>query len=444
MWGLISRNLGIWIVPRQTSKTVTRLFLEKSFKINALFVLLLIATFAFVNIALQKNINYVNKEHQGSQLEIQNDIENASFTNLTKVKQATVKTNLFKENILRRNNSSTSSVLSVLNIVFLMIVSFVILFLSFSSSSLENIEEKILELEKDNETNKHNLKNQFIDSMKTFLDEHLHSSQISIYQDELNRLKSTLALNEVGSWSWNIKRDKVNIDELSYQLIGLKNKAFVGGYTLFLNLFESNSKRKLKRDIAYAIKSKSSFETICSLKRSILGKKIPKKNFIIRGNVILDGNENIIQIQGLIMETENNSKKCSLQAKFFQQPLAMFAVLDGDFNFEFLNATWTDHAGYSLHELKRHPLFTFIHRQEKKLFINRMQVLKYELDSYIRDQSYRFRLLDGSYLKMTFSASYQKDKYFLVGNLAQDSSSNEKADFNFSFLDALDPEYLQS
>ena len=126
------------------------------------------------------------------------------------------------------------------------------------------------------------------------------------------------------------------------------------------------------------------------------------------------------------------------------QSLALFAVLDKDFNFEFLNPYWTEVTGYSMHELKKYPIFNFLHRREKRLFLNKMQLIKNDnVDN--PDPSFRqhFRHANGEFIDLEFNVIYEKYRYYLIAKAKTKVSDSNSAKTLFSFSADQGVKYLK-
>jgi PAS domain S-box-containing protein len=415
---------------------------------------LILISFTVINLIFIKNINYFTNHQDSNKTRI-------VFAELSK-NSFLYNNSLFNEKNYEYNKLNEHKlILFGLNLIFLLIVIQTIGSYTFSLQSIKDIEEQYKEqLEKNNSMENYfneksrNIRkklkkklsslrgkeNCFIDSFKEFMNEQINNSTKSItYYDELKNLRTNLQMNQVGAWVWDISKDLIVIDKSCFNILNLKENNFVGGYALFLNFFDKSSKRQLKKDIAFAIKFNSSFETKCSLKNGN-----SEKGLLLKGNIVYDNKKIAQSIHGILMPIECPTKSNTLQKQFLNQPIALFAILDKDFCFEFLNPAWVEHTGYSIHELKESPIFNFIHQREKRLFINSLHLLKQDPDSNVSNMRYQFRLNDGNFINLNLSISYENNRYYVLANPSRQKTNKEALEFEFNFQENWDQEYLKS
>ena len=277
------------------------------------------------------------------------------------------------------------------------------------------------------------------DGMKTVLLNLSTDKNISYYK-ELKELKQTLAVNEYGIWTWDLNSDEVLIDRVAYKLLEQKENIFCGGYSLFLNFFDKASRRRIKKDIAYALKFNTSFETPCGL----ASRRRKENILVLKGNVVVDKESNSKKIHAMLLRHNAPQSMEIIKDRFMNQSLALFAVLDKDFNFEFLNPYWTEITGYSMHELKKYPIFNFLHRREKRLFLNKMQLIKNDNVDNV-DPSFRqcFRHANGEFIDLEFNVVYEKYRYYLIAKAKNKISDTYAAKTLFSFSADQEVKYLK-
>jgi PAS domain S-box-containing protein len=457
MWGIISkRRESLSLNEPSINLPLSELYKSKTLKINLIFFILILVSFTFINLIFIKNINYFSTYKSS----IQTQILFAEFSNNSLTSHSLLNHN--HQNHLEYSKSNEHKlILFGLNLIFLFIVIQTIGSYTFSVQSIKKIEEEFkVQLEKNIEMKRYfnersrdirkkfkkklvdlrGKENHFIDSFKKFMDDQINNSTKDIkHFDELKNLRTNLLMNQVGAWVWDISKDQIIIDKSCFNILKLKENNFVGGYALFLNFFDKLSKRQLKKDIAYAIKFNSSFETKCSLKN-----ENSERGLLLKGNIVFDNNNNAQSIHGILMPIECPTKSNSLQKQFLNQPIALFAILDKDFCFEFLNPAWVERTGYSIHELKESPIFNFIHQREKRLFINNLHLLKQDPDSNVSNMKYQFRLNDGNFIKLNLSISYENNRYYVLANPSHQNKTKEPEEFEFNFKENWDQEYLKS
>lgn len=483
VWGFLGKGSDALVSVYQKRGRMSQIYRERSLGINFAFFLLIVSSFIFINLIFAKNLNYqdLSKDYKTSTyIEAATLVDTANFfttasdflPQLVSSKKADLKTELFSKN---RENKL---ILFILNLLFICIVIYTIGSFTFTVNSIQDLEEQFLgQLERNEELKDQfkeksryirkrfkkklidlrNKKRLFVGSVKSFIDEHSvnlnkeANTSMTTYYDDLKHIKTNLKYNKVGIWSWDIEADKVSIDKACFEHLGLKQGAFAGAYSLFLNLFDKSSRRKLKRDIAYAMKFKTSFETLCHTKKT----KNKAKALLLKGSAVFDnqnanGQQKIKKIQGILIATECPNRSTSVPKQFFKQPIALFAILDKDFCFEFLNPAWTEYTGFSTHELKEYPMFNFIHQREKRLFLNNLHVLKQDADSSVKCLKYRFRMQDGNFLSLDLSVSYDNYRYYILARPESKKADKSKQidllsnNFSFDLQESLDPQYLQS
>lgn len=454
MWGIISKLCSKSTENHPVNLQMSDLYKRKTLKINLLFLLLILISFTVINLIFIKNINYFTSHQDSNKTQI-------VFAEFSK-NSFLYNNSLFNEKNYEYNKLNEHKIILFgLNLIFLLIVIQTIGSYTFSLQSIKDIEEQYKEqLEKNNSMENYfneksrNIRkklkkklsslrgkeNCFIDSFKEFMNEQINNSTKSItYYDELKNLRTNLQMNQVGAWVWDISKDLIVIDKSCFNILNLKENNFVGGYALFLNFFDKSSKRQLKKDIAFAIKFNSSFETKCSLKNGN-----SEKGLLLKGNIVYDNKKIAQSIHGILMPIECPTKSNTLQKQFLNQPIALFAILDKDFCFEFLNPAWVEHTGYSIHELKESPIFNFIHQREKRLFINSLHLLKQDPDSKVSNMRYQFRLNDGNFINLNLSISYENNRYYVLANPSRQKTDKEAPEFEFNFQENWDQEYLKS
>ena len=454
MWGLFSNNSNdIDLYEGNMSEA----YRKRCLSINGAFFLLIIASFTFINLIFVKNICDINDEINHSQLINHSSIKNLDFS-LNSSNLFSVSDDFSKKVIYLEKSQSCKIILFGLNLLFFFIVIYTIGSFTFTISSMKSIEDQFIDqLERNKELKRlfkeksryirhrfkrklielKSKKNVLVNTIKGFLDDQASGPQSPNSLDELKNLRLNLHMNNIGAWSWDVKKDIVTIDNACYKLLHLKKSAFVGGYSLFLNFFDGNSRRKLKKDIASALKYLTAFETACSM-------KIANKGLILKGNIVYDSDDKARKIQGVLIQTECPARAIELQKQFLNQPIALFAILDKDFCFEFLNPAWLDNTGYSMSELKNYPMFNFIHQREKRLFLNNLHVLKQDHDSSVKNLQYRFRLHDGNFLKMNLVVSYENYRYYIMATPVHQKIFQSKVEYDFNFQENWDRQFLKS
>ncbi len=417
MWGLFKNHYQINNLDYKRKCTMTDIYKKKGLKVNLAFFALILSSFIFLNL-------------------------------------------IFIKNISRFENGDESLILVLLNIIFLMIVVYTIGNFTFSVNSLKDIEDKFIDqLEKNielktqfNEKSRYirkkfkkklldfkSKKKLFFGSFKGFLAEQINNSSQSLYRDSYRNLRTTFEAVQVGLWSWDIKKDLLSIDNICCEHLALPKDGFVGGYGLFINLFTKESKRSLKKDVAYCFKFKTPFETYCKVKAN------PSRIVLLKGSLVYDEDGEPMKLTGMLMLKDSPKEIRASRSKFFKQSLAMFAILDKDFRFEFLNPVWVGVTGYSLHELKKYPMFNFIHQRERRMFLNNFHVAKEDNDARPVVVRNRFRVSDGSFIDLNFTITYENYRYYVLADPVKtlESKGKKEDEFSFEFKETLGMKHLR-
>lgn len=415
MWGFLSLVFRPITSLKQTRSFFSR---QKHFSFKVLYFFSIFLLFAFINFFEIYNINSLNKKISHIQVEQLNNVSNDSFD---------AKQENLELNVLYKKNKEFLYIFDFLFLIFL-IVSYIYLSNSFYllAETNKKLEEEQLKTNQLDDSFKKKTKylkmkfiskvNDFLKVKKTFIDHYVNNPSepvfdlsTSFYYKELSKLQECIQANNVAVWSWDLEKDKIKIDKTAHNFLGIKQGQFFGNYLTLLNFFDSKSKRQIKKDMNFALKNNSNFETYCFVKNENI-----KNQFLLRG--VVQEIENKKQVSGLLIKKNIVTDFSTVFRGFFNQPLALFAIVDQSFCIQHVNDHWSELTGYSIGELKSLPLFTFTHQKEKRFFLNKLHGLKELDDNSSIKTNFLFRKSDGTYICLQTMISFQQNNYFLLAN----------------------------
>lgn len=258
-----------------------------------------------------------------------------------------------------------------------------------------------------------------------------------IYQ----KLQKAQAAAKLGSWEYDIKTNEVKWSDELYSIYELPIEGPVLNYKAYHDRLHPDDIQRNDAIAVAAIKSSQEF----SFEERLLFAEGRTKIVLVNGYPVLDGQNELIGIQGTTQDITTYKRQEEEVQRFFNLAVDLFCIASREGFLMRTSRSFTSTLGYSESELKAIPFIELVHPEDRKRTIDEIDFILRGGTS--RNFENRYRKKTGEFVTLSWVATFDAesqliyaaakdvtDKILLERNLLESQIEAEKSKAKDIFL----------